>query len=373
MEDLENKESEDSGATGFRSFAAKRIIVGILLAVVGLWIVGMIFGFFPKLTHTNIKVVKTDHEVVKTDTHEYADNADAVHKTTAKKSVAGADAHQKPAVATKTHKKTVEESRTKHIAIEPTEDKVVGVTFVKALIKPLDYELNDRFYGWRPNDIFDFTDNVNSFQLGVLEVTRRTVDKLAENISRTGSTASFNKNLETARNTCFVIEAERYWFPSAEGKYRDGLEELEAYARKLKKGEAFFFTRADSLIFLLEEYEHVLGSCDDNLVKSKEGDGSPVSFFKADEYFYYAKGVSSAMTTMLEAIGEDFNKTLERRNCLAELHQAIESCRHANHIDPIIITNSDLSGIVANHRANLAAHISHARFYLGVLIKTLGT
>ncbi len=359
MEDLENKENEDSGATGFKSFAAKRIIVGILLAVVGLWIVGMIFGFFPNATHTNIKVAKTDHEVVKTDAHELADNADAVHKTADKKAPAP--------------KRAVEKSHIQNTAIEPTEDKVVGITFVKALIKPLDYELNDRFYGWRPNDIFDFTDNVNSFQLGVLEVTRRTVDKLAENISRTGSTASFNKNLENARNTCFVIEAERFWFPSAEGKYRDGLEELEAYAKKLKKGEAFFFTRADSLIFLLEEYEHVLGSCDDNLVKSKEGDGSPVSFFKADEYFYYAKGVSSAMITMLEAIEEDFNKTLERRNCLAELHHAIESCRHANQIDPIVVTNSDLSGIVANHRANLAAHISHARFYLGVLIKTLGT
>ena len=139
MEDLENKESEDSGATGFRSFAAKRIIVGILLAVVGLWIVGMIFGFFPKPTHTNIKVVKTDHEIVKTDTHEYAGNADAVHKTIAKKSVVGDYGHQKPDVTIKTHKKAVEESRTKHIAIEPIEDKVVGVTFVKALIKPLDY------------------------------------------------------------------------------------------------------------------------------------------------------------------------------------------------------------------------------------------
>ena len=31
------------------------------------------------------------------------------------------------------------------------------------------------------------------------------------------------------------------------------------------------------------------------------------------------------------------------------------------------------AGIVANHRANIAAPISHARFYLGQLIKTLST
>ncbi len=40
-------------------------------------------------------------------------------------------------------------------------------------------------------------------------------------------------------------------FPSSEGKYNDGLEELEKYAEKLKKGEANFYTRADNLIPLL--------------------------------------------------------------------------------------------------------------------------
>jgi len=39
----------------------------------------------------------------------------------------------------------------------------------------------------------------------------------------------------------------------------------------------------------------------------------------------------------------------------------------------LIITNSDLSGIFANHRANIAMPISHARYYLKVLIKTLST
>ena len=162
-------------------------------------------------------------------------------------------------------------------------------------------------------------------------------------------------------------------FPSSEGKYNDGLKELEKYAEKLKKGEANFYTRADNLIPLLNEYEHLLGSCDDNLVKIKEEDGSKVSFFKADNYFYYAKGVASAMVPILEAIEKDFHDTLDRRNCLKELHHAIESCEHALHIDPIIIMNSNLSSIFANHRANMAAHISHARFYISVLVKTLST
>jgi len=93
----------------------------------------------------------------------------------------------------------------------------------------------------------------------------------------------------------------------------------------------------------------------------------------ADNYFYYGKGVASTMGHILIAIEKDFEKTLERRNCLEVIGHAIESCEHASHIDPWIVLNADYDGVFANHRANMAAHISHARFYIGVLIMTLST
>ena len=98
-----------------------------------------------------------------------------------------------------------------------------------------------------------------------------------------------------------------------------------------------------------------------------------VSHFKADDYFFYAQGVASAMYTILEAVAEDFGSTVESRRGTELLHHAIESCHHAMEIDPWLITNSNWSGILANHRANLAAPISHARFFIGMLIKTLST
>jgi hypothetical protein len=247
-----------------------------------------------------------------------------------------------------------------------------GVAFIDAVIKPMDYELNKRFWGWRPNDILNFTDNYNNFQLGVLEVTRRTAVILAERISRTGSTSSFDSNLQSAMNW-FMIRADRYWFPSPESKYNAGLDEFREYRERLLKGKASFHTRADNLIPLLLAYEDLLGSCDENLVRATEKDGSPVSHFQADDYLYYAKGVASSMYTILEAIQEDFDDTLVSRRGVEVLHDAIESCHHAMVIDPIYITNSNLSGILANHRANMAAPISHARFYLGVLITALST
>jgi len=249
---------------------------------------------------------------------------------------------------------------------------VVGMAFVDAVIQPLDHELNQRFYGWRPNDILNVTDNVNNFQLGVLEVTRRTAVILAERISRTGSTASFDRNLQNGMNW-FMIKADRYWLPSAESKYKASLKEFRTYFHKLERGGASFYTRTDNLIPLLMAYQDLLGSCDENLVKSQEEDGSAVSFFKGDDYFFYAQGVASAMATILEGIAKDFSVMVERRGGMEVLHHAIASCHHAMEIDPWVILNSDLSSVFANHRLNMAAPISHARFYIGVLIKALST
>ena len=257
-------------------------------------------------------------------------------------------------------------------AVKPAEPKVKGVVFVDSVIAPMDHELNTRFWGWRVNDILNFTDNVNNFQLGVLEVTRRTSMQLAERISRTGSTEAFDRNLENAMNW-FMIRPKRYWFPSPESKYQDGLDELRKYRDRLEKGQARFHARADNLIPLLIAFEDLLGSCDENLVKHYEEDGSHVSFFKADDYFYYSKGVASAMHTILQGVAVDFQETLTARGGMGVLEHAIESCHHAMEINPLVITNSSLSGILANHRANMAAPISHARFYVGVLIKTLST
>ena len=247
-----------------------------------------------------------------------------------------------------------------------------GVAFVEAAIKPLKYELEERWWGWRANDLINVTDNVESFQMGVLEVTRRTTVALAERISRTGTTDAYDENLEQAMNW-FMVKASSYWFPSAESKYKDGLEELETYLEKLKRGAATFYTRTDNLIPLLASFEDLLGSCDENLVKHANEDGTPVSFFVVDNYFYYTQGVASSMAVILEAVHHDFLLTLESRHGTELLHHAIVSCQEAAELDPWIVLDRDLSSVFANHRANMAAPISHARFYLGQLIKTLST
>ena len=248
----------------------------------------------------------------------------------------------------------------------------VGVIFVEAVIRPLGNELNKRWWGWRPNDLINLTDNVNNIQLGVLEVTRRSAVQLSERISRTGITDALNRHLENAVNW-LMVSPDRYWFPSPESKYQESLNELKAYIEQLMTHRASFYIRSDNIIPLLSSYVELLGSCDENLVKQKNEDGSAVSHFQADDYFYYAKGVAGAMATILEAVHHDFAPTLENRNGIELLHHAIASCRQAAALEPLLVTNSGLDGILANHRANIAAPISHARFFIGQLIQTLST
>ena len=256
------------------------------------------------------------------------------------------------------------EAGTMHAA--PVRTGPRGVAFVEACIKPLDNELNHRFWGWRPNDIIRFTDNINNLQLGALEVTRRTAVALAENLSRTGRADAYVPSLEYAMNS-FMIKPSEYMFPSAESKYQEGLDEWLNYQKMLERGEARFYRRLDNLVPLLKAYESILGSCDENLVKKL----GQISSFDADDVFYYTKGVATAMSSILEAVAIDFDDTIGSVQGMDLLHHTIEALHHAAHMDPWIVLEGSPDGILANHRANIAASISHARFYLDVLSRSL--
>jgi hypothetical protein len=397
MENTPNPDPGEKQSKEFKWFAAKRIILGGIGIVLVLWLVSFSLSFFetPETeqdAHMSPMADKqTAHETATPETageaaghspvvegetgghdtlpptHEAAAPEDQAHANpqTAAEGPSPESGHAAPATG-----EGAAQGTAGHAAVNTS--GVRGVAFVDAMIAPMHYELYDRFYGWRPNDIIEWTDNVNNYQLGVLEVTRRTAEVLAERISRTGSTQSFEKELEKARSN-FNINADKYWLPSAETSYKEALKLLENYKGKLMNGTALFYNRTDNLIPLLRAYENLLGSCDDNLIKSKEDDGTDVSWFMADNYFYYAKGVASAMHSILGAVAVDFANTIETRRGTEVLHHAIEALSHATHIDPWLVTDAAPDGILANHRANMAGPISHARFYIGLLVETLST
>ena len=107
-----------------------------------------------------------------------------------------------------------------HGVVLPEISPIPGVTFVETMIKLMDYELNGRFLGWRPNDIIigRFTDNVNNYQLGVLEAIRFTTLRLKDSLTRMGDADTYDPDLELALNL-FMNRATLFWFPSAENSY----------------------------------------------------------------------------------------------------------------------------------------------------------
>jgi len=354
------KKSTDNNQTNaqgkdFQIFVWARIIGGLVIAVALIWGTMKLINFVhPNSSRHSPEILYSSesHE----DTTDAAQNAlpENTHSPAVNQKAKAADVHG-------AYKGTAAYKGPK------------GVAFVNALIAPIEYELNERFWGWRPNDAIKLTDNINEYQLGVLEVTRRASIRLTENISRTGSTAVINKHLERAMNS-FMIRADSLIIPSAESSYNEAIDNLKRYKEQLIKKEASFYTRTDNLIPLLQSIGELVGSCDEKLVKRTEETGEPVSTFSADNYYYYAKGVASALVPMLHAIESDFSQVLETRNGSEILHHAITSCHHASEMEPwLFVTEGNLNGIIPNHRANMAASISHARFYLGLLVITLST
>lgn len=365
MNETSTPHASESIDKEFRKFAWSRYIAGILIAIVLLWGAGYVLKkLIPAGDSVERVPVSTGEE---TSVHpgipaipEAGPTVSAGKAETEKEAIQPG----KSSTHAPSHGKSTEPVR---LAGPP------GVAFVESVIAPIDYELQERFWGWRPNDIINITDNVNELQVGVLEVTRRATVILTDRLSRRGSAEAIDPSLERAMNG-LMIKAESYWFPAPENKYKEAISELRIYHEKLKKGHANFYTRTDNLIPLLRSFEELLGSCDDNLVKQFEEDGDHVSTFHADNYYYYAKGVAIAMYSILGAVEQDFQKTLEVRGGTDILHHAVEACHEASVLRPwLFVTEANLNGIWANHRANMAAPISHARFYIDLLIETLST
>lgn len=260
--------------------------------------------------------------------------------------------------------------------VTPPREPVKGEVFTLALIRIMDDQVNKPWFGWRSNTIvfgkMGLTDNVNNLQLGVLEVARRTVVVLNEHMTRFATTEAYNPRVNEAMNF-FMVSPDKYWFPSASGKYREAAQDLEIYIEGLKAGRARFYSRVDYLIALLSNYKDLLGSSFHNLLKDTEADGQPVSWFMVDDYFYYSQGIALAMAEMLEAVTKEFHQELQKKNAHKLLEDAIHALHAASRLHPWVVTNGAKDGILANHRANMSTYIGEAEHVISTMMSQLAT
>ena len=247
--------------------------------------------------------------------------------------------------------------------------EIPGVTFTQKLIELLDYELNGRSWGWRPNDLLmgRFTDNINEFQLGVLEASRYTARTLKESLTRLEDADAYDPNLVEAVKL-LMSRADKFWFPSSESQYEEALENLQEFLSNLQQGKSHFYYRTENLQTLVASYKDLLGNCHENLVKLEEPDGTRVSHFRADNYFYYCQGVAHVMHKMLRIVRVDFVEQLQTIDAVALMNKIVEDLERTSESDPWLITNGHDDGILANHRYNLAASISSALHNMSTML-----
>lgn len=272
--------------------------------------------------------------------------------------------------------------------IEKKSDAPLGAAFVATTVSLMEQELNGGG-GWLPNDIVLsptwWLDNKQSFQLGVLEVVRYNTRVLRDALSRQRTTDSIDADCDKAF-TSFSNDPYKWIFPSAEGKYREGIDRLAGYGQRLSLGSANFYPRSDNLIQLLEQYASLLGGVntrllnasrtasqarrDSNTSSSDTPQYQRVPWLKIDDNFYFARGVGYALLLMCKAIRIDFAPVLKDKNADIIMAEIIASLEETS-FEPLLITRGGKDGVFASHSSNLRVFLDDARQKINSLVTIL--
>jgi hypothetical protein len=262
--------------------------------------------------------------------------------------------------------------------MENIDKKVRGAHFVRVN----QILISEMRGNWLPNDIFWPTallDNMPNFQLGELEVVRYNARVLRDNLSRMRTTDKMDSHAEAAF-TSLSNDPHKWWFPSAESRWKLGHDALETYYKNLATGKSNFYPRADNLVELLNQYLSLMGGVNTRLVNAprdlrttlamedqKDRDNLPapvididIPWRLIDDNFYYAQGVAFALHESFIAIRVDFADVLTDKNSMTLVDKIIEILSRCQ-FEPWVVLNGDPESIFANHSLNLSGLFNDAR------------
>jgi hypothetical protein len=274
------------------------------------------------------------------------------------------------------------------ITLGKLDSPVKGTVFIKT-----NQVLIEQMYGnWLPNDIFwptVFLDNMPNFQMGQLEVVRYNVRVLRDNLSRMRTTDKLDPSAEGAF-TGLANDPYKWWFPSAENKWKLAHKNLGVFYRDLSGGKSHFYPRADNLVELLKQYASLMGGVNTRLINAprdmdkvltmddgtKDNAKAPkmvnidIPWYQIDDNFYYSQGVAYALYESLMAIRIDFIDVLTDKNSVKLIDKILENLRRC-YFEPLIVFNGDPGSIFANHSLNLSGMFNDARQKVESLIVSL--
>ncbi|EKE73728.1 hypothetical protein B3C1_10032 [Gallaecimonas xiamenensis 3-C-1] len=263
------------------------------------------------------------------------------------------------------------------IAADNLPGDVTGTTMTSTVIHIAD-TLLDKPGGFLSNDVAPpsvFLDNMPAWEFGNLELLRDTTLVMRNELSRSQSQSSEDRDLKEAQ-PLFNVDRRSWVMPRAESEYQRGINHLKAYRARLSKtgpDKAEFYARADNLRELLRLVEKRLGSYSQRLAASvgqesldlpEDGqihDKVSTSWWKLDDVFYEARGYSWGLLHVLKAAEVDFEPILKNKHAMVSLRQIIRELESTQQTvwSPMILNGSGF-GFLANHSLVMANYVSRA-------------
>jgi hypothetical protein len=250
----------------------------------------------------------------------------------------------------------------------PAETKLVGgEAFASTVAALMRHELSGGS-GWRPNDFVLWgpkvtADNNANRQLGIILAVRNSVRVLRDHLTKVSST-EFDKNLMAA-HTAFEHDPEKFWLPSAEHRFGEGVKALDRYLAGLAATSPTskpLRGRNVEVIRLFQAWTDLLGDAHASLFKDHEADGSAVRFWRTDDYFYRAQGVTHVLHHLSRAVRREYVDVWKDRPTVTELlDEVAEALGAAAMLKPVVVVDGSPDGVFANHRRNLDGYVVEAR------------
>ena len=252
-------------------------------------------------------------------------------------------------------------------AYPPGKTLAGGEVFASTAAAIMDHELHGGT-GWRPNDFFLWgpalgPDNNANRQLGIIQALRESIRVLKDHLTKISSN-EYDPNLVQA-DRLFRNDETKFWLPSAESRFSDGVVALQKYVAGLGTSPPTsrpLNRRNVELIRLLQAWSDLLGDAHAELFKDREADGGSVPMWKTDDYFYHAQGMAHTIYHLSKAVRREYAIDLINRPSVASLlDDVIDALGKAAVMKPLVVLDGGTEGLTANHRRNLDVYIVEAR------------
>jgi hypothetical protein len=248
-----------------------------------------------------------------------------------------------------------------------------GASKAVALAAALIHREVDETY-WPGNDPFFLPgyalDNMPNFQHGIQASLARFATEMADQLGRSRGSASADGDLTQARS--LLNYAPDKWYVSSasisansETQYREAMTRLNSYNTRLAAGQATFEPRADNLLGTMDRIGKDLGAASNAIDQQIDEHAGDWFDLRADDVFYYNKGLLYGNAVLLRDLGIDFKSVLDERGAGKIWQRMVDSMMEGATLQPLIVINGAPNALVQpNHLTAQGFYLLRARTQL---------